>query len=76
MPEEIKEMYAECKLMHTNPNQKIQHIHDKMVGLEIEREYQKGLRDAAYMILTMIEAMEKEGTSVEVPLKREVESNV
>jgi hypothetical protein len=57
--EEIKRMYAKCKLMHTQANQAIKDIDDKGDTLNTQREYQKGLRDAAYTVLNMFTEKEE-----------------
>ncbi len=44
--------------MHTTANQEINTINDKIERLNEQREYQKGLRDAAYTILHVIKTTE------------------
>ncbi len=52
-----EEIGKECNAIRTNANQEIQHINDKIGALEVQRGYQKGLRDAA-SILRMFEKEE------------------
>jgi uncharacterized small protein (DUF1192 family) len=54
----VEEIYNVCELMHTTANQEINTINDKIERLNEQREYQKGLRDAAYTILHVIKTTE------------------
>ena len=56
--EERKEIGAECRMIHASANQAIKHINNQIETLREQREYQKGLRDAAYTILNMVELKE------------------
>ena len=57
--EKRKEIGAECKMIYASAEQAIKDIDNKAETLNVQREYQKGLRDAAYTILNMVELKEQ-----------------